>query len=385
MPSKLRIIVSGMIAATPYQGGATWAVLQYVLGLRRLGHEVLFVESLKGAAIQPANCRLDSSRNATYFRGVMTAFDLNDASALIDAETRQTVGLPIEHLEAYVRTADVVVNIAGSLSDELEITRIPIRLYLDLDPAFTQIWHTEYGVEMGFDRHTHFATIGQTIGQSGGSIPDCGRSWVPIWQPIVLSHWPVARDITYDAYTTIANWRSYGSVEHGGIFYGQKAHSLRRFFQLPAQVDAAFILALAIHPDEKSDLAALIDNGWSLLDPADVTGTPSAYQSFIQGSKAEIGIAKDGYATARCGWFSDRSVCYLASGRPVIAQETGFSDYLPTGNGLFAFKSAEDVADAIELLNRNYAHHQRSARAIATEYFDSDRVLGKLLRQIGVW
>jgi hypothetical protein len=303
---------------------------------------------------------------------------------LIDPLSRQTIGLSYEQLDSSVRDADVLINIAGSLSDEVDIGRIPIRVYLDLDPAFTQIWHAAYGVEMGFDRHTHFATIGQTIGRTDSSIPDCGLQWITNWQPIVLSHWPVAGQTTYQALTTVANWRSYGSVEYNGNFYGQKAHSLRRFFRLPEQVDAAFILALAIHPDETSDRADLSNNGWSLLDPGRITASPAAYQAFIQGSKAEFGIAKAGYVTARCGWFSDRSVCYLASGRPVIAQETGFSDFLPTGNGLFAFESPDDVADAIEQLDRDYALQQRSARAIANEYFDSDRVLDGLLRQIGV-
>jgi hypothetical protein len=179
------------------------------------------------------------------------------------------------------------------------------------------------------------------------------------------------------------NWRGYGSIEHGGVFYGQKAHSLREFFNLPTLTTEKFMLALAIHPDEINDLAALRSNGWHLIDPARVAGTPTSYQRFVQGSKAEFGIAKSGYVAARCGWFSDRSACYLASGRPVIAQETGFSRFLPTGAGLFTFETIEEVLTSIEALSGDYDRYARAARAVAEEYFDSDKVLGRLLQRVG--
>ena len=144
------------------------------------------------------------------------------------------------------------------------------------------------------------------------------------------------------------------------------------------------MLALAIHPDESSDLAALAGSGWLLLNPAQVAHNPASYRRFIQGSKAEFGIAKSGYVAAGCGWFSDRSICYLASGRPVIAQETGFSRFLPTGEGLFAFQTGADVLASIEALRHDYTRHSRAARAVAEAYFDSDKVLARLLHRIGV-
>ena len=192
-----------------------------------------------------------------------------------------------------------------------------------------------------------------------------------------------ANGVRRDALTTIGNWRGYGSIENEGVFYGQKAHSLRQFIELPKMTDEKFMMALAIHPDEKKDLAALKDNGWKLLNPLHVSSTPSQYRRFIQTSKAEFGIAKSGYVTSRCGWFSDRSVCYLASGRPVIAQETGFSQYVQTGEGLFSFETKEDVLAGIDAINRNYARHSRAARAVAEEYFDSDKVLSRLLESVG--
>jgi hypothetical protein len=199
----------------------------------------------------------------------------------------------------------------------------------------------------------------------------------------VLNHWPQATEVFHDGLTTLANWRGYGSVQNNGVFYGQKAHSLRQFMTLPLSTDEAFLLALAIHPDESTDLDALRKNQWRLIDPASVAATPGQYQRFVQGSKAEFGVAKSGYVLSRCGWFSDRSVCYLASGRPVIAQETGFSDFLPTGEGLFAFNNEDDVLDAIQELRSDYARHARAARDIAEEYFDSRKVLSTLLERVG--
>lgn len=374
MRDRLTIVVSGMIAAHPGQGGATWAVLQYVLGLRRLGHEVFLIE--------PVAFPLERSASTAWFSQVATEFGLEQTAALVRADTQETCGLPYYRLREVCRRADVLLNISGMLTDP-ELADIPLRVYLDLDPAFIQLWHAVQGIDMRFAGHTHFVTIGQAVGQPGCLVPTCGLPWIPTLQPVVLEHWPVAGPIVHDALTTVGNWRGYGSIEHEGVHYGQKAHSWRPLMSLPARTRERFLPALAIHPDERKDLDALAANGWQLLDPAEVAGTPARYQDFIRGSKAELGIAKSGYVASRCGWFSDRSICYLASGRPVLAQETGFSRFLPTGAGLFAFETAEDVLAAIEELNRDYPRHARAARALAEEHFDSDRVLGRLLERIG--
>lgn len=380
---RLTILVSGMIAGVPWQGGATWAVLQYLLGFRRLGHDVYLVEELPASAVQPRGSALAGSTNAMYFCQVIEEHGLLEQAALLLSGTGETVGLSYERLRHVAKRADVLVNIAGTLTDEAIAGTIPVRLYLDLDPAFTQLWHAVEGIDMRFAGHTHFATVGQAIGRSDCVVPTCGLPWIPTAQPIVLEHWPVSEKITHDALTSVANWRGYGSVEYRGVFYGQKAHSLRDFMALPTRTSQHFLLALAIHPGEHQDLAALRANGWHLADPAHVAGTPDDYRQFIQGSKAELGIAKKGYVASRCGWFSDRSVCYLASGRPVIAQETGFSDFLPTGDGLLAFESTDSALASVEALNADYSRHARAARAIAEECFESGKVLGRLLQQVG--
>jgi hypothetical protein len=368
------ILFCGMLAGDPHQGGATWAVLQYLLGFRRLGHDVWFVEPVK-PPIRP--------ESADYFRQVVRDFGLEDRAALLVDGTRETVGLRYDTLLAAARPTDVLVNVSGMLTDPDLIAHIPVRAYLDLDPAFVQCWHAQR-IDMRFAGHTHFVTVGQAVGRPECPVPMGDRDWIPTLPPVVLDQWPVADEIVHDGLTTVANWRGYGSVEHQGVFYGQKAHSFRRFIDLPTRTRERFLPAIAIHPGETRDVAALAANGWQVLDPAAVAGTPDAYRRFVRGSKAEFGVAKGGYVASRCGWFSDRSACYLASGRPVIAQDTGITKFLPTGEGLFAFNTTDDVLGAIDELNRDYPRHRGAARAIAEEYFDSDRVLTRLLGRLGV-
>jgi hypothetical protein len=376
------ILFSGMVAGDPFQGGATWAALQYVLGFRRLGHEVLLVEPIEPAALQPAGASLAESANARYFRQVVVEFGLEDHAALLLGETQQTVGLDYAELRGFAARTDLLVNVSGMLADPALIEPIPTRAYLDLDPAFIQLWHEVAGIDMRFGAHNRFVTIGQAIGTPECAVPTGECAWIPTPQPIVLEQWPVADAIAYDAFTTVGNWRGYGSVEYQGVFYGQKAHAWRPLMQLPTLTDERFMPALAIHPDERADLEALAANRWQLLDPAEVAGTPASYQRFIQGSRAELGIAKSGYVASRAGWFSDRSLCYLASGRPVVAQETGFSRFVPTGEGLFAFETIDDALTGIEALRRDYPRHARAARALAETHFDSDHVLGRLLDRL---
>jgi hypothetical protein len=349
----LKILVAGR-AAKDRQGGAAWAVLQYVLGLERLGHEVRLVEFVP----EP------SDEVRAYFDVLVRDFALRGE---LLTEPRGFAGF------------DLVINISGTLAPDL-IESIPVRVYLDQDPAFSQLWQ-ETGVDMRFAGHTHHATVGLAMGLPGCDIPTHGFEWIHTLPPIVLARWPPA-EAEGQALTTVANFRSYGSIERNGTFYGQKAHALRELMRLPARTGERFVLALAVHPDERRDLDALAANGWELVDPTSAAGTPAAYAGFILSSLAEIGIAKHGYAISGCGWFSDRSACYLASGRPVIAQETGFSAHLPSAEGLLAFADEDGAVAAIEAVRANYERHAKAARRIAEECFDSDRVLARLLKAV---
>lgn len=369
-----------MVAAQSGQGGAAWAVLQYVLGLKALGHEVTLVDP---AAIPPevGAAAFESSAAAGFFRRLAADFGLEGSAALLRAGTRTTVGLSHAALVERAQRADLLINISGMLRDPALTDPILRRVFLDLDPAFNQIWHAQ-GIDMGFDRHTHLVTIGWNIGRPDCRVPTCGREWITTPQPVVLDRWPVADRVVHDGLTTVANWRSYGSATHEGVFHGQKAHAWRPLFDLPRRTGMSCLPALAIHADETADLAALRDHGWQLLDPALLCGTPADYQRFVQGSWAELAIAKSGYEVSRCGWFSDRSVCYLASGRPVIAHDTGFATRLPVGEGLFAFSTVDDIVAAADAVAGDYESHCRAARDIAEEFFDAGRVLPALLDRV---
>ena len=309
-----------------------------------------------------------------YFGAIVSVFGLERRAALLE---------PGEPLPFEARP-DILVNISGMLRGEAFDASIPIRVYLDLDPAFNQLWHAVQGIDVGLEGHTHYVTVGQAIGRPGCSVPTCGLDWVGTLPPVVLDHWPVAERIVHDALTTVGNWRGYGSIEHEGVHYGQKAHSLRRFIELPTLTDERFALALSIHPDETRDLDALTANRWQLLDPARWPELRPRTRKFVQGSKAEFAVAKSGYVESRCGWFSDRSACYLASGRPAIVQQTGFERVPPDRRRPVRVRDGRRTCSRRSSeLRRDYGRHARAARAIAEEYLDSDRVLTRLLTAVG--
>ena len=371
---RLRIAVSGMIAAVPHHGGATWAVLQYLLGFRELGHEVVFVEQVDPDA------DLAHSESTGYMRAVAERFGLEDSWALLAAGTQRTAGLPYDALTAFARDADVLVNISGILTDENLMGAARVKVYLDLDPAFNQLWHAQ-GIDMHFGGHDRFVTVGQAIGTATCTVPTSGIDWIPTVPPVVLAHWPVSPG--GNDFTTIGNWRGYGSVEHEGVHYGQKAHSMRAYMGLAARTDAPFRLALDVHPGETPDVEALDRNGWQIVAPSSVAADPDSYRDFIAGSQAELGISKSGYVLSRCGWFSDRSACYLATGKPVVAQDTGFGAFLPTGEGLLSFATEDDALAAVEAVRADYDRHAHAARDIAEQHLDSRKVLARLLERVG--
>ncbi|HET9591278.1 MAG TPA: hypothetical protein VFP17_00010 [Solirubrobacterales bacterium] len=372
---RLRILLAGMVAGDPRQGGASWAVLQYVAGLSELGHEVVLVEPVAAEALEPGG------EVVRYFRSLPF---LDGRAALLAREGEATVGLSSAELFEFARGADLLLNISGMLRDERLLEPVPVRAFLDLDPGFNQVWEAT-GTEMGIDRHTHCVSVGVRIGAEDCPIPTLDRDWIPTLPPVALAHWPAAeRRPGRDAFTSVGHWRSYGSIEHGGVHYGQRAHALRGLFELPRRSPARFELALGIHPDEVEDLRALRENGWELLDPYAVAGNPAEYASFVRGSKAELGVAKNGYVNSRSGWFSDRSACYLASGRPVVAQDTGFGEALPVGEGLLKFDGVDEAAAAVAEVTDDYDRHARAAREVAEAHLDSRKVLSRLLERLAV-
>src|SRR5204863_1682577 len=214
------------------------------------------------------------------------------------------------------------------------------------------------------------------IGRADCAIPTCGLHWITTAQPVVLEHWLAHPDVHRNGFTTIGTWRGrFAPIEYKNKTYGLRAHEFRKFARLPALSGEQFTLALDIDPAEGKDLALLAENNWSIVDPSKAAGDPSRYRQFVQDSKAEFLVAKNLYVQTRGGWFSDRSICYLASGRPVLAQETGFQRLYPTGEGLLSFSTIDEAAAGVEAIKADYARHCRAARAVAEAYFDSDKVL----------
>ena len=378
MTESLRIVVAGRLAGVPDQGGASWAILQYLLGFRGLGHDVWFVEPI-GADEDP----LDRSPIGRGFGRIMRSFGLEDRSTMFRAGSDDAIGVPLDRLRRGIRDADLLLNVSGVLDDESLLGMARRRAYLDLDPAFTQLWQETEGIDMGLKAHDRHVTVGLAVGDASSTVPTLGLDWLTTLPPVVLDEWTVGDAIDHPGLTTVGNWRGYGSVEWQGVMYGQRAHSFRELMHLPRLTREPLMPALSIHPDERPDVEALEENGWRLLDPGEVASTPERYRSFVRGSKGELGVAKSGYVLSRSGWFSDRSACYLAAGRPVIAQDTGFSRYLPTGTGLMAFDTAEDAAARIDDLNARYREHRSTARSLAEDTLDSRVVLTRLLEGLG--
>jgi hypothetical protein len=275
----------------------------------------------------------------------------------------------------------LVFNIMGYLPRD-ELSGPASWVFLDIDPGYPQIWR-ELGLADMLSGHDRFVTIGQNIGRGDCRIPGCGIEWLTTPPPVLLSAWPPTSQGR--AFTTVATWRNpYGTVTFDGVTYGSRVHEFREFLALPRLVDAEFELALDIDAAEVDDLRRLEANGWRLVDPAAVAGNPVSYRSYIQQSRAEFCVAQNIYVATRSGWLSDRSLCYLASGKPVLAQDTGFSENYPVGDGLLAFTTVEEAAAGVEEIERNYEHHSLAARALAEEFFDAEKVLSGLFRELGL-
>lgn len=365
------VVVAGSLAQRPGRGGHAWVFLQYLLGLRQLGFDVVFVDRLR----RGTNA-IDLERDQVV--ELLELFGLGNSFSLLDERGKSLAGLSRGEVLAHARRSAFLLNIMGFLDDEEILAAARRRVFLDIDPGFGQMWR-ELGLADVFAGHDVHVTIGENVGRETCTIPTCGIRWMTTRQPVVLSQWPV-QDGPGRRYTTVCSWRgAYDPVDFGGTRYGLRVHEFRKFVGLPQATDEAFELALDIHPDETADLALLGRTGWSLADPAAVAGDAWSYRSYVQTSKAELMVAKGMYVDTRSGWFSDRSICYLASGRPVVAQDTGLGELLPLGDGLCTFTTLEEARDAVRSINSSYSRHARAARAIAEEYFDSNKVLRRLV------
>jgi hypothetical protein len=377
-----RLTIAGSIAQKPHQAGHAWQFLQYLLGFRRLGWDVLFIDRLEDRQCRDAAggpCRPESSAALRYLGDLMRRFGLERAWS-VALDDRSHAGASRDRVLEHVRDSEFLLNVMGFLSDEEILGAARRRVFLDTDPGFGQMWRA-LGLADVFVGHEDHVTIGERIGRQDCTVPSCGLHWVTTPQPVVLEQWPLAPPPARDDFTTVARWRgAYAPVEYDGRRYGLRVHEFRKFIDLPRKTAARFELALDIHPSEAADRDRLHGGGWALVDPLEAGATPDSYRAYIEGSAAELMVAKGMYVESRSGWFSERSICYLASGRPVLAQDTGLGELYPVGEGLLTFTTLDEAAAGVEDIRARYPRHAEAARA--EDRFDSDKVLTRLVGKL---
>jgi hypothetical protein len=390
--AKPRIVVTGFVGLFPF-GGVAWDYVQYVLGLEALGCDAIYLED---TGVWPVyqDGYLDCSLNVAHVAETMERFGLAGRWAYRDEISGGCFGLSEAALREFCRTADVFLNLSGSATLREEYAAIPVRALVDTDPMFTQIQYLSgksltdgpSGMRQLIDDHTHHFTLGAGIGSAHCQIPTLGLQWYPTLPPIVLKLWDASDPPTGGSrcYSTVMNWRVVDDVEFEGQRWGQKDVEFMRFLLLPQRVpEIPLGLAVSQTSGTGFPLEAVRDAGWIVLDPDLCAYDTRSYQEFIVGSRGEFSVAKQTYVKANTGWFSCRSVCYLASGRPVVAQDTAWSRLLPNGCGLLAFRDEESAVEALRRVEADPKTHSKAARAIAEEHFDSGRVLNKMLAHMG--
>jgi hypothetical protein len=385
----LRIVVLGMMGRCPF-GGQTWLYLNWLLGLSALGHDVWYVED---DTVWP----YDPSANAVVDDCSYAVRHIASAAGRIGLEERWAFrladrdgacwGLSSRDLDELYSSCDVLLNLGGATDLREPQLEAPFRVYVETDPVTCQLLlakgdpHTRAALAA----HHALATYGENYGSPDCGVPLDGLRYVKTRQPIALDWWPAVFDPDAGYFTTIGNYRQEGNdVELDGELYTwSKHHEWERIIELPSRTAQQFELALKI--DDPRDQRHLERHGWRVIPSLEMSlEVFGRYPAYFQRARAEITVAKDQNVRLRSGWFSERDACYLASGKPVVAQETGFSNSLPTGEGLFGFEDLEQARAAVEAVNADYPRHCRAARALAEEHFEARAVAGRLLLDLGV-
>jgi hypothetical protein len=358
----------------PGRGGHIMYVLQWLEGLRRLGHEVLYYD--KG----------DGKEQAIHlFASIMKQWWHASLCALVHPSGKSLYGLEISEIQKFGQQAVAIISLGCTFEPDPEpwLKNVHPRILIEQDPGFSHTWACKASPGEIFGVHDIYFTVGPLLGTADCSLPTFGINWLPLWNPVIIDWWNPAHPITRKYFTTVAGWWGNEYNEFEGKMWGPKAEQIKHFISLPALIGNKVGIALESTPNDP-EITVLQNHGWLIEQPQMVIADSVAYSNYISSSEGEFSCAKGLYVGTKCGWFSDRSSCYLAAGRPVVVQDTGFQKLLPTGNGLFAVNSVEEAAEAIRSIKKDYTHHAKSAREIALEHFDSTRILSKMLEIVGI-
>ena len=381
---KVPLPVAASIAQRPHYAGHAWAFLQYLFGFRELGFQPILIDRLTAdMAVDDSGKPSAATRREAiaWFENVVEFAGLRDSCSLL-LDEGESVGLSRPDLVRSIEAAPCLINVMGFLTDPELLAASEMLVFLDVDPGFPQLWR-ELGQADLLGGHHRYVTVGANIGLPDCEIPPGGVEWIGIRPPVSLDLWPPTSDSSR-TFRSIGSWRGpYDPIEWEKQILGLRAHEFRKFAELPGRVDGEFVVALDIDAADHRDVELLTGHGWVLEDPRAVAGSMSTYRDFVSSSGAEIAIAKSIYVATKSGWFSDRSACFLASGRPVLCQDTGFAGSLPVDEGLVAFDSLEEAVDGADRILGAWHGHSRAAREIAEEFFDSKGVLGELLAKLG--
>jgi hypothetical protein len=372
------IILSGHIGGC-CTGGQAWANMQYLLGLRALGHEVFYLEDCGETSwvydwdAEELTTELDYP--ARYIRDCLHAVGLGDRWIYRAGEESRGMGLA-DFLEVCSQADLLIVRASPIRMWRAEYDRPRRRVFIDVDPGFTQMKLLNGDqLLLGALKHCdRFFTISQRIAAPDCRIPNAGVHWLKTRPPVALQHWRLASNACASHFSSVMRWKGYAEVTYNRVTYGHRDREFAKFVNLPQLTPQRLRIALLGLKPER-----LTEHGWEVVPGETVARTPTGYHSFIQQSRAEFGVAKHVYVATRGGWFSDRSVAYLASGKPVLVQDTGLGDWLPLGEGVVAFRDLPEAVRGIELINSDYERQRRAARRLVELYFDAERVLPTFL------
>lgn len=394
-------VVTGMIATYPV-GGVVWDYGQYALGLERLGFDVYYLEDTNNYTYDPRLRKYteDPSFGAHFLPAGLAALSPTLAKRWhLRAVDGRSFGMEPREFRNVIRDARIFLNVSGGAVVRDEYRECPNKVLIDTDPGRNHFRdyprmerNPEEFLRHGFRAHDHFFTYAERMGQPDCVLPTFGLHWQPTRPPVVLDCW--ASRPPGSTWTTVMTWSNRSEpLEYQGVHYGDKEMEFKRIEDLPRQVDARLEIAAGgtDRPDDAREaakwgdpLAGWKSAGWHVIDAADASRTADSYRAYVEQSRGEFSVAKNVYAATRSGWFSCRTACYLASGRPAVVQDTGFSAIIPAIKGLVAFSDFDGAVAGISGVERDYSAHAAAARRIAEEYLDARLVLTDLLSRIGL-